>query len=121
MRLAFTAWVESLTLVIKFGAKHVGTIHHRTDRESPGEEQRYSSTLPLTSALVWGWLVKTSSRPFYRREREPIGTHCVGDWVGPRAGQDGSGKSRPPPGFYRRNTRPTPTALSHPTKSIWTL
>ena len=27
------------------------------------------------------------------------GTHCIGGWVGPRAGLDGCGKSRPPPGF----------------------
>jgi hypothetical protein len=27
------------------------------------------------------------------------GTHCVGDWVGPRAGLDGCGKSRPPTGI----------------------
>jgi hypothetical protein len=27
------------------------------------------------------------------------GTHCTGDWVGPRAGLDGCRKSRPPPGF----------------------
>ena len=27
------------------------------------------------------------------------GTHCSGGWVGPRAGLDGCGKSRPSPGF----------------------
>jgi len=26
-------------------------------------------------------------------------THCVGGWVGPRAGLDGCGKSRPPTGI----------------------
>jgi hypothetical protein len=29
-----------------------------------------------------------------------IGTHCIGDWVGPRAGLDGYGKFCPPPGFF---------------------
>jgi len=29
----------------------------------------------------------------YPRERP--GTHCMGGWVGPRAGLDGFGKSRP--------------------------
>jgi hypothetical protein len=32
-------------------------------------------------------------RPLYPRER--AGTHCTGGWVGPRAGLDGCGKSRP--------------------------
>ena len=38
------------------------------------------------------------ARPLYLLERP--GTHCTGGWVGPRAGLDGCGKSRPPPGFY---------------------
>ena len=33
----------------------------------------------------------------YPRERP--GTHCTGVWVGPRAGLDRCGKSRPPPGI----------------------
>ena len=31
--------------------------------------------------------------------QERPGTHCTGGWVGPRAGLDWCGKSRPPPGF----------------------
>jgi len=31
--------------------------------------------------------------------------HCVGGWVGPRAGLDGSGKSRYPPGFDSRTVQ----------------
>jgi hypothetical protein len=32
---------------------------------------------------------------------------CVGGWVGPRAGLDGCGKSRPPPpGFDPRTVQP---------------
>jgi hypothetical protein len=42
----------------------------------------YSSTLSLTSALV----VNATPRPLYPRERP--GTHCIGGWVGPRAGLD---------------------------------
>ena len=34
------------------------------------------------------------------------GTHCIGGWVGPRAGLDGCGKSRPPPGFDPRTVQP---------------
>jgi len=37
---------------------------------------------------------------------ETIGTHCMGGWVEPRAGLDGSGKSRPSPGFDRRAVQP---------------
>ena len=34
------------------------------------------------------------------------GTHCVGGWLGHRAGLDGCRKSRPPPGFDPRTTQP---------------
>ena len=35
------------------------------------------------------------------------GTHFIGGWVGPRAGLDGCGKSRPPPpGFDPRTVQP---------------
>jgi hypothetical protein len=39
------------------------------------------------------WVVNATIRPFCRRERP--GTHCIGGWVGPRAGLDGCGKCRP--------------------------
>jgi hypothetical protein len=51
-----------------------------------------------------GWMVNATSRPLYPRERS--GTHCIGGWVGPRAGLDGCGKSRPPPGFDPRIVQP---------------
>jgi hypothetical protein len=41
----------------------------------------------VTAALVLG------KRP---------GTNSTGGWMGPRAGMDGCGKSRPPPGFDSR-------------------
>ena len=34
------------------------------------------------------------------------GTHCTGGRVGPRAGLDGCGKSRPPLGFDRHIVQP---------------
>jgi hypothetical protein len=55
--------------------------------------QRYSSTLP------WPWHQKGVSgqqhapTAIYPRERP--GTHCTGDWVGPRTGLDRCWKSRP--------------------------
>ena len=33
-------------------------------------------------------------------------THCTRGWVGPRAGLDGCGQSRPPPGFDPRTVHP---------------
>jgi len=40
-----------------------------------------------------GWVVNATPRSHYPRERP--GTHCTGSLVGPRAGQDKCGKSRP--------------------------
>jgi hypothetical protein len=40
-----------------------------------------------------GLVINTTLRPLYPRERP--GTHCIGGWVGPRAGLDGCGKSCP--------------------------
>jgi hypothetical protein len=46
-----------------------------------------------------GWVVNATFRLLYPRERP--GTHCIRDWVGPRAGLDGCGKLRPLQlGFY---------------------
>ena len=44
-----------------------------------------------------GWVVKATLRPLSSLERPS--THCVGVWVGPRAGLEMYGKSRPPLGF----------------------
>jgi hypothetical protein len=55
----------------------------------------YNSTLSLTSALhMGGWLVKYMSRPLSLWEKGH-GPHCVEDWVGHRAGQEGYGKYQP--------------------------
>jgi hypothetical protein len=40
-----------------------------------------------------GWVVNTTPRPLYPRERP--GTHYIGGCVDPRAGLDGCGKSCP--------------------------
>ena len=57
-----------------------------------------------TSELDGGWVVNATSLPLYPHKRH--GTHCIGRWVGPRAGLDGCGKSRPPPGFDHRTVQP---------------
>ena len=50
------------------------------------------------------WVDNTTPRPLYPRER--TGTHCTGDWVGPRAGLDECVKSRPLPGIDPRTVQP---------------
>jgi hypothetical protein len=47
----------------------------------------------LTAALEGG--VWSASRPCRLYPRERPGTHCTGGWVGPGAGLDRCGKSRP--------------------------
>jgi len=51
-----------------------------------------------------GWVVNITLRPFYPREGPD--THCIGGWVGPRAGLDVLGKSRLPPVFDTRTAQP---------------
>jgi hypothetical protein len=50
-----------------------------------------------------GWVVSTTPRLLYPRERP--GTHCTGGWVGPRAGVDVCEKSRP-----HRDSIPAPSS-----------
>ena len=49
------------------------------------------------------WVINATPRQLYPQERP--GTHCIGDWVGPRAVLDGCGKSRPPLGFDPRTVQ----------------
>jgi hypothetical protein len=51
------------------------------------------AVLILDPGASWGWMVNTTPRPLYPQER--LGTHCIGGWVGPRAGLDVCEKSRP--------------------------
>ena len=52
-----------------------------------------------------GWGVSVTPRPLFTPRERP-GTHGTGGWVGPRAGLDRCGKSRPPPGFDPRTVQP---------------
>jgi hypothetical protein len=65
--------------------------------------QRYSSALSLTSG-IHKVVVMAAPWPLYSRERR--GTHCIIDWVGPRAGLDGCGKYCLTPGFKLRSVKP---------------
>ena len=43
-----------------------------------------------------GWVVKRKPRPLYPQVRDPVPiTYYVGSWMGPWAGLDRCGKSRP--------------------------
>jgi hypothetical protein len=68
----------------------------------------------MTSALEGGGWSKSPPGHLYPRERP--GTHCTGGWVGPRAGLDRCGKSRPHrdwiPGPSRPQRVAIPTELS---------
>jgi len=91
------------------GVKANGKVRPKTSQEGPEGEYRYMSTLSLTSELdeVGGRHApaalppgKETRYPLYRRR------------VGPRAGMDGCGKSRP-----HRDSTPgpsSPTALYRP-------
>ena len=56
-----------------------------------------SSTLSLTSALDGVGGRRHAPAPFLR---EILGTHCIGGWLGHRAGLNGCGKSRHHPYVY---------------------
>ena len=72
-------------------------VHPRTDDEGPEGEQRYNSTLSLTSVLDGGWVVNTMPQLLYSEERP--GTHCTGGLVDSRVGLGGCRKSHFPPGY----------------------
>ena len=66
----------------------------------------YRGMTPLFNlGAIWGWVVNTTPRPLYARERP--GAHCIVGWVGPRVGPDGCGKSHSLPGFDPRTVQPT--------------
>ena len=58
-----------------------------------GAEEEIEAYSFLNLGARWAWVVNATSRSFYPREQ--TGTHCMGGWVGPRAGMDGCRKSAP--------------------------
>jgi hypothetical protein len=66
-------------------------VRPRTGHENSKKENKYSSTLSLTSALgCGGW---STPRPgCFTPDR--VGTQCTEGWVSPRSGLDECGKSR---------------------------
>ena len=70
--------------------------------KSPEGEQMYSSTLPSNSALDGA----STSRPGrFTPGKDLVNIVQEGGWAS-GAGLDGSGKSRPPPGFDPRTVQP---------------
>ena len=92
--------------VVNYSISGKGKVHPRTGNEGPEGEYMYSYTLSLTSVLEGGgggWSTP-SAGPFTPGKRD--GTHHIGSWMGPRAGLDWCGKSRPPPAFDSRTVQP---------------
>ena len=96
---------EILAQYLRKTRKGKGKALTRTGHEGSEVEQRYSSTLSLTSVLkgVGGQLHVPAALPPEKR----LCIHCIGGWVGPRASPDGYGKSRP-----HRDSIPGPPARS---------
>jgi hypothetical protein len=79
----------------KTNGKGKRKFHSITGQEGPQGEQKYTSTLSLTSVLDGrGWLTPIPSR-FTPHPNKINGTHCTGGWVGPGAGLDRCRKFRP--------------------------
>ena len=75
--------------------------YNRTRRPIFGVEVKLYSFFNLDDG--WGWWSTSHPSRFFPRER--LGTHCIGGWVGPRAGPDGCGKG--PATGIRSAYRPT--------------
>jgi hypothetical protein len=60
--------------------------YNRPRRAQRGSKGIIVALLILNLSARRGWVVSTTPRPLYLRERP--GTHCTGGWVGPRAGLD---------------------------------
>jgi len=59
----------------------------------------------MTNSTRRGWGVSITPWLLFTPRERP-GTHCTEGWVGPRAGLDRCGKSRPPPGFDPQTVQP---------------
>jgi hypothetical protein len=94
-------------------------------RYMPKQTQRVDTGIALSFLYLGarrGWVVSTTSRPLYPRERP--GTHYTGDWVGPRAGLDVRERSRPATGI-RSLDRPARSQslyrLSYPAHNMYVM
>jgi len=88
-----SCWYFSLS-TLKANNASISTVNLRKDKGKAHRRtgQRYNSTHSLTLALygVGGQRQSPAALPVAKR---PV-IHCIGGWVGPRAGLNGCGKSR---------------------------
>jgi hypothetical protein len=80
-----------------------GKLQPRTGHKGRRRNIQLSSFFNLGAILVW---VVNAMPPAVLPPGKRPGTHCIGGWVGPRAGVNGCGKSLPPPGFDPRTFQP---------------
>jgi len=90
-------------------------IHPITHHECPQREQRYSSTLSLTSGLDGGWVVNATHRPLCTRERASV---FIAEEVGWRRSRSGR-LQLPPPGLKPPN-RPAHNELLYRLRHLYT-
>jgi len=69
-----------------------GKVHPRTSHEGPEGGVVYLYSF-FNLGARWSWVVNATPRPLYHRERRR--PHCIGGWVGPRAGLGRCGKFVP--------------------------
>ena len=86
--------------------KGKGKVHPRTGHEGPEGEQRYSSSLFLTSVLDGRGVVVTAKlRPLYSRERDPVSIVLEAVWAREPVWR-GAQNLAPPSGFDPRTVQP---------------
>jgi hypothetical protein len=81
---SYKLWLHSAEYKIK------GTVCPWTGHDGP--EGVRGIALLFNLGARWEWVINLMTRQHYPRERP--GTHCIGDWVDPRAGQDRYTKPR---------------------------
>ena len=117
-RAQFRTYYTMLLILLRYSVIETVNIKVKFTLEQATKAQKWSrdSSIFLNFGARWGWVVNAMPRSLYSRERP--GTHCIGGRVGPRAGLDGCGKSRPPPIGIRSPDGPvcseSPYRLSYP-------
>ena len=87
--------VDSVNQAITFGS--LGKVYAVTGHKGPDGEHRCSAILSLTSVLeIGGW---SMANPGCLIPGKRPDTHCIGGWVGPRAGLYGCRKFNPRTGI----------------------